>query len=342
RSAGLISRIAQNTPADGGSATVENITVLGEGRVKTEANIRVIADEANNALTVLATAQDYKKVERALIKLDVSPLQVLIEATIAEVTLNDRLRYGLQWFLRSGNASFSLSNLASGAVNSTFPGFSAVFSGLDGDVRVVLDALDEITKVRVLSSPQLMVLNNRTATLQVGDQVPILTRSAVSVNNPDAPVVNSVEFRDTGVILRVTPRVNESGLVTLDVQQEVSDVVPTVSSNIDSPTIQQRYFESSVQVDTGTTIALGGLIEDRRTNGDSGLPVISQVPVVGNLFKTTTNELDRTELLVLLTPRVVRNAGDARSVTRELRDRLTSFERKIKLKDPPSEVLPLP
>lgn len=342
RPTSLIARAGLGASPGAAPGTAETITVRGEGTIETEASVRVIADEANNALTVLATALDYKKVERALGRLDVQPLQVLIEATIAEVTLNDRLRYGLQWFLRSGQTSFTLSNLATGAVDSTFPGFSAVFSGLDGDVRVVLDALDEITKVRVLSSPQLMVLNNRTAVLQVGDQVPILTRSAVSVTNPDAPVVNSVEFRDTGVILRVTPRVNESGLVTLDVQQEVSDVVPTITSNIDSPTIQQRFFESSVAVESGTTIALGGLIEDRRTNGDSGLPVISQVPIVGSLFKTTTNELDRTELLVLLTPRVVRNGAEARQVTRELRDRLTSFERKIKLKELPSEALPLP
>jgi general secretion pathway protein D len=338
----LLGRIGASAGGNGAPGVMETITVRGEGTVQTEANVRVIADEANNALTVLATTQDYKKVGKALTQLDVLPLQVLIEATIAEVTLNDRLRYGLQWFLKSGDVSFTLSNLATGAVESTFPGFSGVLNTLNGDVRVVLDALDEITKVRVLSSPQLMVLNNRTAVLQVGDQVPILTRSAVSVTDPGAPVVNSVEFRDTGVILRVTPRVNESGMVTLDVQQEVSDVVPTVTSNIDSPTIQQRFFESSVAVESGTTIALGGLIEDRRTNGDSGLPVVSQVPIVGNLFKTTTNEFERTELLVLLTPRVVRNTGEARRLTQELRERLTSFERTIKMKEPPSEALPSP
>lgn len=326
----------------GGPALSDNITVRGEGTIPTEANVRVIADESNNALTILATAKDYKKVENALAKLDVLPLQVLIEATIAEVTLNDQLRYGLQWFLKSGRASFTLSNLSTGAVDSTFPGFSAVFASGSNDIRVVLDALDQITKVRVLSSPQLVVINNHSAVLQVGDQVPILTRSAVSVTNPDAPVVNSIEFRDTGVILRVTPRVNESGTVTLDVQQEVSDVVPTVSSNIDSPTIQQRYFESSVAVASGTTIALGGLIQDRRTKGDSGLPFISEVPILGNLFKTTNDEVKRTELLVLLTPRVIRDTNDVRRVTRELRSHLTSFEHTVKLKGHLNGGLPTP
>ncbi|WP_340116980.1 type II secretion system secretin GspD [Pelagibius sp. 7325] len=307
--------------------TVDDVvTVRGEGTLRTEAGVRVIADEANNALTILATTQDYRKVEHALAQLDVLPLQVLIEATIAEVTLNDELRYGVQWFLESGDFSATLSNVASGAVDSTFPGFSAVFGGLGDDARIVLDALDEITKVRVLSSPQLMVLNNRTAVLQVGDQVPILVQTAEDVGDDNTTVVNSIEYQDTGVILRVTPRVNESGLVTLDVQQEVSDVTETISSGIDSPTIQQRFFESSVAVESGTTIALGGLIEDRRETGESGLPLLSQVPVLGNLFKTTTNGVSRTELLVLLTPRVVRNNIEVRELTQELRKRLTAFE----------------
>jgi general secretion pathway protein D len=316
----------------GPAGAAETIQVKGEGTVGTEATVRVIADESHNALTILATAKDYHKVEQALKKLDVVPLQVLIEATIAEVTLNDKLRYGLEWFLKSGKFNFTLSDLATGAVSSSFPGFSAVAAGFGGDVHVVLDALDEITKVRVLSSPQMMVLNNRSAILQVGDQVPILTRSAVSVTDPAAPVVNSIEYHDTGVILRVTPRVNESGLVTMEIRQEVSDVVNTTSSTIDSPTIQQRFLESSVAVGSGETIALGGLIQDRRTDGASGIPLLSQIPIFGNLFKTTTNDLERTELLVLITPRVIRDGAQARDATQELRDRLTS----LKPKEPPS------
>jgi general secretion pathway protein D len=259
-------------------------------------------------------------IEAALRKLDAVPLQVLIEATLAEVTLNDELRYGLQWFFNNGNNSITLSNLTSGAVASTFPGFSYVFQ--DSNTRIVLDALDAVTDVRVISSPQVLVLDNRTAELQVGDQVPIATQQAVDIDNADARTISTVEFRDTGVVLRVTPRVNKSGLVNMEIEQEESNAVETTTSDLDSPTIQQRRLSSSIVVNSGQTIALGGLIRDTRTNGRSGLPVLSQMPVVGPLFGTTEEIGRRTELLVLITPRIVRNQRDALAVTRELRERL--------------------
>ena len=286
-------------------------------------NIRIIADEKKNALVILATSAEYRMIEATLKRLDITPLQVLIEVTIAEVGLIDDLRYGLQWFFESGDASATFSSLASGAVASAFPGFSFVFAG--SDARVVLNALTEITDVQVISSPQLMVLDNQSARLQVGDQVPIATQSSVTVNDPDAPIVNSIQFRDTGVILEVTPRVNAGGLVVLDVLQEVSDVVETTTSDIDSPTIQQRFIESTVAVQSGDTVALGGLIRDRHEESVSGLPLLSEIPILGNLFKTTEVVERRTELLVLITPRVVRNRREALEVTDELRRRLSTL-----------------
>ncbi len=287
-------------------------------------NIRIIADERNNALVILATAAEYRMIEATLKRLDLTPLQVLIEVTIAEVTLNDDLRYGLQWFFSKGNNALSFSTLSSGAVSSAFPGFSYVFT--PADAQIVLNALTEITDVRVVSSPQLMVLDNQSARLQVGDQVPIATQSAVSVSDPNAPIVNSIEFKDTGVILAVTPRVNASGLVTLEVLQEVSDVTETTTSALNSPTIQQRSIESTVAVQSGDTVALGGLIQDRDEESTSGLPLLSEIPILGNLFKSTNNAKRRTELLVLITPRVVRDRREAQDVTEELRKRLTGIE----------------
>ena len=178
----------------------------------------------------------------------------------------------------------------------------------------------------MVSSPQLMVLDNQKARLQVGDQVPIATQSAVSVSDPNAPIVNSIEFRDTGVILSVTPRVNAGGLVTLEVTQEVSDVTATTTSDLNSPTIQQRSIESTVAVQSGDTIALGGLIQDRNEDNVSGLPLLSELPILGNLFKTTNKTKKRTELLVLITPRVVRDRREGQSVTEELRKRMTGLE----------------
>jgi general secretion pathway protein D len=297
--------------------------------------IRIIADEANNALVIMATPREYRQIEAALKKLDIIPLQVLIEATIAEVRLNEELRYGVQWFFQGGNHSVTLGEgvataAASDAVAQFFPGFSYLFNS--ADIRIVLNALEGVTDVNVISSPQVMVLDNSTAILQVGDQVPVPIQSAVSVTDPAAPIVNSVEFRDTGVILSVTPRVNAGGLVTMDIQQEVSDVVATTTSGIDSPTIQQRRIESTVAVQSGQTVALGGLIRDSKGVTKSGVPFLQDIPVLGALFRNTTNDTDRTELLVLITPRVVRNEGEARDVTNELRRRLravTPLERKI-------------
>jgi len=283
-------------------------------------DIRIIADERINALVILATPTEYRMIESTLKRLDILPLQVFIEATIAEVSLNDELRYGLQWFFQSGDFAATFSRLATGAVSSGFPGFSLVANS--SDARVILNALTEITDVNVISSPQLMVLDNQTARLQVGDEVPIATQSSVSTTDANAPIVNSVDYRDTGVVLEVTPRVNAGGLVVLEISQEVSDVVETTTSDIDSPTILQRLIQTTVAVQSGDTVVLGGLIEDDQKEGISGVPWLSEIPLIGNLFKVTTKIRFRRELLIFITPTVVSNRKEAREVTEELRRRL--------------------
>lgn len=285
--------------------------------------LRIFADEANNSLVIIATPQDHKLAVKMIERLDVIPNQVLLEATIAEVTLEDELSYGLQWFFRSGEMDFTLTDFADGFVGSVFPGFSYLFSG--GDARVALNAISSLTDVKVISSPTLMVLDNKTATLQVGDEVPVITQQTLRTEG-SGPIINSIDSRDTGVILKVTPRVNESGVVLLDIEQEVSDVVETTSSTIDSPTIRQRRIKTSVAVHTGESLALGGLIRESDGRNQSGVPFISRVPVLGNLFKSKKNTKKRTELLVLITPRVVRNQGEARAVTEELRSRLRALK----------------
>lgn len=282
---------------------------------------RITADERNNALLIVATPREWEILEAALRDLDIIPLQVLIEAAIAEVQLNQDLRYGVQWFFESGNSSVTLSEVNTGAIAQQFPGFSYLFSG-SSDIRVVLNALEGVTDVKVISSPQIMVINNQPAVLQVGDQVPVATQSAVSVTDTDSPIVNTIQFRDTGVILEVTPRVNDSGLVIMEISQEVSDVVETTTSGIDSPTIQQRRLQSTVAVKDGQTIALGGLIRDNEQEARTGVPFVQHLPVIGPLFRSTVINDDRTELLVLLTPRVARDPEDARRITDELRRRI--------------------
>lgn len=315
----------QGGPRPGGDGGVQ----FGAG----SASVRIIADKVKNALVILAKPADYRTVASAVSKLDVLPLQVLLEATILEVTLNDALRYGVEWFFHFGGNRVQFSN-ATGTpvqptpslVTSTFPGFSYLLSPTQNDVKVIVNALDQVSDVNVISSPQVYVLDNQTATLTVGNQVPIVTRAAQSVISPDAPTVNSIEYRDTGVILTVTPRVNAGGLVTMEIAQEVSNVAANsgtgTTAQTQSPTISQRKVETTVAVQDGQTVALGGLITDSRTNSSSGLPWLSRLPFVGWLFGVKNEQAARTELLVLITPRVVGGAEQARQVTQELRARL--------------------
>jgi len=330
--------LRQALPMQEEEAIGPEIGISGAEEGAAQAVFRIVADTRNNALLIYATATEYDLVKAALEKLDIVPLQVLIEATIAEVTLNDALKYGLEWFFDVGNhtITFNTSNIrpSNPKPNSLIfmqpPGLSWLFA--TSDVRIVLNALTAITDVNVISSPTLLVLDNEPARLQVGDQVPIAVRSAQSLTDPDAPIVNEIEYRDTGVILDIIPRVNSSGLVVLDIIQEVSDVGATsaaagttVTEGI-TPTISQRRIASTVAVSSGETIALGGLIRDTDTESVVGVPLLSDIPILGNLFKTTTDIKRRTELLILLTPRVVRNSGDARAVTEDLRKRLRAVQ----------------
>lgn len=296
------------------------VTTMSSGGGKP---IRIQADDSNNSLLILSTSEEFELLKQVVGILDVTPNQVMLEATIAEVTLRDDLAYGLNWFLESGEFNLTFSDAETGAVAQTFPGFSVLFSGEDG--RAALSAVASVTDVKVLSSPTLMVLDNRTAMLKVGDQVPIVTQTAVSTVDVNAPIVNSVEMRDTGVILNVTPRVNDGGRVTLEIDQEVSDVVETKTSGIDSPTIQQRRIKTTVAVDNGSTIALGGLIRDKITDGKTKIPLLGDIPGLGELFRSTSKRNDRTELVVLITPRVISNSDDAAAVTRDLRGKMRSL-----------------
>jgi general secretion pathway protein D len=262
--------------------------------------------------------------EASLKKLDIVPMQVRIEAAIAEVTLTDDLNYGIQYLFHNKKFTGVLTDAPTVSVAPNLPGFSAFISS--SKISAILDLLQTVTDVHVISSPQLMVLNNQTATLQVGDQVPVATQSAVSVTTPGAPVVNSIEMKDTGVILKVTPRVNASGMVLMDVSQEVSDVAPTTSSTLNSPTIQERKITSSIAVRDGETIALGGMIKDSTTNGKNGIPLLQDIPVMGALFGDNSVAKNRTELLALITPRVVRNDVDVRQITQEMKQQISAVQ----------------
>jgi general secretion pathway protein D len=286
-----------------------------------EETIRITADETNNALLVYANPTEWSTVQAALVQLDITPLQVYLEASIAEVTLTGQLSYGLQYFFNSGRFQFNNTSGSTGTAALSYPGFNLLYSGGSG-ANVILNLLGEYSIVNILSSPDLIVLNNQKAHLQVGDEVPVATQSAVSTASAGAPVVNSIAYQNTGVIMDVTPRVNSSGLVLLDISQEVSSVAQTTTSTLNSPTIQERQVNTSIGVHDGQTIALGGLIQTSVTKSDTGIPYLGDIPYLGYLFKSHTVNRSRTELLLLITPHVLRDADNATAITDEIRRKL--------------------
>ena len=191
------------------------------------------------------------------------------------------------------------------------------------DIRGVLNAFADDSRLKVLSSPSLLVLNNSVARIQVGDEVPIPQVQSVSNFAPEAPTVNSITYRDTGIVLEIVPRINQGGMVTLDVTQEVSSVGQNTVSDIDAPVIQQRKLSSTIAVQNGQTVVLGGLIQERELASDAGVPVLKNLPGVGKLFSSTSETTSRTELVALLTPKVIEREEDFAKINQ---DYLDSFQ----------------
>ncbi|MGH7034244.1 MAG: type II secretion system secretin GspD, partial [Stellaceae bacterium] len=294
--------------------------------------VHIVADEKNNTLVIYATPRTYRMIEQALEKIDIVPLQVLIEATIAEVTLGNDLQYGLQYFFHAHENQFIFGAkntpiVAGTPIGGIFPGFNYILGSTNANV--VLNLLSSITNVHVVSAPELLVLDHQTASLLVGNQIPIPTAQIQSTITAGAPLVSTIQYVDTGVILKVSPRVNANGLITLDISQEVSAVAnasQTAATNSLGPTITQRRVQSTITVQDGETVALGGLIQDTNSLSKTGLPGLSDLPLVGPIFRSTDRSVQRTELLVLLSPRVLHDSNDARAATEELRTRLRDLQ----------------
>ena len=275
-------------------------------------NISIVADEENNLLIIRATPSDYSRIEQALVKLDVLPRQVLVEVSIVEVSLDESLEYGIQWFLQNGRASANFT----GSVPSG--GFSYSLLDKAGAIKALLGTLASESKANVISSPSLMVLDNRTATIRVGDQVPIRTSETTNTSSGSSALVTStIQYRDTGIILKVKPRVNSGGMVLMEVSQEVSDVSQVAAGGVPSPTIETRSIDTHIAVQSGDTIVLGGLIKERKDKTNSGIPILRSLPLIGKLFQGTSNSTKRTELVVMITPSTVSNSSEANEVTRE-------------------------
>ncbi len=282
--------------------------------------VRITPDIANNAVLIYADQQNYSIIERALNQLDRPKLQVAVDVTIAEVTLNDDLNYGVQFYLASKYGSvFNTAGSSATAIAPTVPGFNFVVGPQNGP-RVVLNALHDLTKVKILSNPSLVVVDNQEATLEVGDQVPVTTGSATVLSGNNA-IVNTVDYKNTGIILRVKPRVNSNGNVLLDIQQEISSV-PAASAGTLTPTISQRKVKSELSVASGQTVLLAGLISENQDETHSGVPLIDQIPLLGKAFGSNGNSIKRTELIIFIRPQIIRDGADASVVAEELRAKL--------------------
>lgn len=298
--------------------------------------IRIAADVANNSLVIYANQENYHLIEQTLDQLDRPQLQVAIHATIAEVTLNNDLQFGVEYYLQgsSVNASFntltaSSESAAGSAVSQTLaavlPGGNFLL-GPQASPKVVINALRTISDVKVLSSPSVVVLDNQLATLLVGDQVPVETESAnvlAATTATSSTVVNSINYINTGVILRVLPRVNANGNVILDVEQEVSGVANNSTAATLTPTVSQRQVKSSISVASGQTVLLGGLITETQQRSRNGIPGLEELPGgLGNLFSTNDYSTQRTEIIIFIQPQIIRNGVDAAKVAEELRAKL--------------------
>lgn len=320
-------------PANGESAS--SSVAAGEPPRGVFQNVRITADGANNSIVIYSNQEDYRVIERAVRDLDRPPLQVAIDATVAEVTLTDDLQYGVQFFLTSNDlklggdkGSVGLFPAVQSAAQTAFlervlPGFNLLL-GPEAQPRMILDALSSVTKVKVLSSPSLVVVDNQPALLEVGDEIPITTSSATILANPNTPVVNTIEMRNTGVILKVLPRVHANGTVQLEIEQEISNVVNQDQQTL-TPTIAQRRIHSTVAVTSGQTVLLGGLISEREDGTKSGIPGLRQIRYLGDLFGNTSRNRQRSEIIVFIRPQLIRNSVDAQAVAEEFRERLQTM-----------------
>jgi general secretion pathway protein D len=340
-------------PAGGGGAAAtagNDLSAAGAGGAfgahgngeAAQANIRITPDVVNNSILVYASQETQRIVEQTLRQIDRPLMQVAIDATVAEVTLNDTLSYGVQYYLAGtqlGGSNSPSTAAASNGIGATTTntgslfstaGSSAVLSAVAPGLNLVLgpanmpnlilSALHSVTDVKVLSNPSLVVLDNQAATLQVGDQVPISTGTA-TVLTANNTVVSTIDYRNTGVILRVVPRISAGGNVIIDIEQESSSVAPGSSSSL-TPTISDRRVKSSVSVASGQTVLLAGLISDETDRTRQGIPVLDKIPGIGDLFSQQSSTKVRTELIIFIRPTVIRDAVDAHMVAEELRSKL--------------------
>ncbi|WP_147307723.1 type II secretion system secretin GspD [Wenzhouxiangella sediminis] len=342
-SASSVSDFQQSRSGTGGSASDSNRSngnrSTGGGSVSLgeEGGVRVTAVMETNSLLIQASPSEYDGILSAIERLDQEPLQVMIEAQVLIVTLTDQLRYGVSWFLANGGVEDSVPGLPDGfapsrEANAALFGQETGFLGTitrrsvgRNFVSATIDALETVSDVRTISSPSLMVRNNSEASINVGDQLPVQsTRFVGGGIGGDNGTIGNVQYLNTGVIMEVTPRVNPGGLVYMKIRQEVSS--PGESGVGGNPSVDTRTIQTEVAVQSGQTIMLGGLIQEDTTNRKSGVPFLQRVPLLGNLFRSTQDDITRTETLVMITPTVVESTEQLKRVSDDVRSQFEALK----------------
>ncbi|HEK25137.1 MAG TPA: type II secretion system protein GspD, partial [Hydrogenobaculum sp.] len=297
-------------------------------------NLRVAADDMTNIILIIATPTKFKLVRSLLEELDKPPKQVLIKTTIAEVTLTGSLQYGIEWYIqnRFKKGTYTISTLGDLGV-STSTGLVATYLTDSKIFQALLNMFAQKNRVKILSTPTLLVLNNHQASIDVGTQVPVINSQATSINVPSttggAGIIQSVQYVNTGIILNVLPTIESNNLVNLNIYQEDSSAQPNNTSNINSPIILTRNINTTVVVPNGGTVILGGLISQQKGTGVNEIPILGDIPIVGNLFKNTSISNTKTELIIMLTPYIITDTEEAQKITQEIESEL-SFYKELK------------
>jgi general secretion pathway protein D len=307
------------TPAARGGGEEESGAVRGE--------VEITVDEVRNALVIKALPRDYQIVEKVLLRLDIMPRQVLIEAMIAEVTLTDETSLGIDWTFDGTTAVAPLGGLSATIGNSGL----AYSVQLTNHWKSVLNAYANDNRLNVLSSPHILASDNKEAKIDVSDEIPVVTTTYTPTSTTTTDVYEtSVQYRDTGIILTVTPHINDTGMVTLDVSQEVSEKSGTEKiGNVSYPTFSKKVVDTTLTLKHGQTLVMGGLIKERIQHDVGGLPCLVQVPILRFMAGKEYSKLNKTELILMITPRVVVNLEDVDAVTNEFKKKVKNVSLKF-------------
>jgi general secretion pathway protein D len=314
-----------------------------EGEVVGE--VTIVPDEATNALVIKTSPRNYEFIEATIKKLDIVPKQVVIELFIAQIRLSDQFNFSLEEIIRSGQflvagaygagAGAILATAVAGAVEKAAAPSGFTFAFVDKDkFRVVLNNLSAVTKVEVLANPHLLTANNKEAKIQIGQEVPIVTNqqaSLTSVSAGDTGVFRTLQQKDIGIIMGIKPHVNEKRLVTLEIESENIAVDKTAFGNTDSPSFLKTTTKTSVVVQDGQTLLIGGIIRTDKTKGYTGIPFLSDIPLLGYLFRSTSESFERNELVILITPHVIASPEEGREYTERFKGRVEKLEPLFKM-----------